>query len=739
MNKTKQLMLSLCVVASTTIPATAQKPDTPVSQMERLTRGAVAIPNGTTGKGNFVSWRLLGTDDAKATEFNLYRNGKLIASDIKDKTSYADNDGTNADTYKLETVVGGTVTETTDGIKPWEKPYLRLKLQKPDPTVANNDTLYTPNDCSVGDVDGDGEYEIIVKWDPQGKGPSKDNSQTGQTCNVILDCYKLDGTRLWSINLGPNIRAGAHYTQFLVCDFDGDGKAELMCKTAPGSTDGKGNYVTEAADDDNIKNTDNSKYYRDSNGRILSGPEYLTVFNGETGAAVNTVFYNPNRAGSLGGAPSHPSKSFWNDNYGNRAERYLATVAYLDGANANPSAVFVRGYYTRSYFWAVDFDGSKLKTHWLHASTSSNSVTVTDADGKSTTKSYSKSTSGKGSATAYGNGNHNLSCADVDGDGKDEIIMGSCAIDDDGSLLYATGMGHGDAMHLGDLNPDRPGLEVFEVHETKNMPYGWDVHDAATGEILLSASGSNDNGRGMCADVMANNRGYEFWSANDRDMRSASTGDAVSTKHLSMNFRVYWDGDLQDELFDGSLNTKTMLCSPQIVSMNADGTSSSKLLVNGYEFSDSEHLGSPQSCNYTKSTPCLIADLFGDWREEIIMWDNSDKSTLDIYSTTIPTEYRVPTLMHDHTYRMGITWQQSAYNQPPHLGYYLPDYVKTFSTTDIKNITKENDNKSDKPVFNLAGQRVGKAYKGIVVENGKKMAKPLSCKMKALETRYSRL
>ena len=730
MKKTKLSLLLACGMALTATGTMAQGPhSTSLKQMEKLDRGLVVIPNGTLGRGNFISWRMLGTDD-KNVGFELYRNGSLIAggtsgNPLDGGTCYVDTTGTANDSYSLKAYAtdmsGTTVVGTAEDVRPWSGYYKKLQLQAPDPTVNNNDTLYYPNDCSVGDVDGDGQYEIIVKWDPQGKGPSKDNSQKGKTCNVVLDCYKLDGTRLWSINLGPNIRAGAHYTQFLVYDFDGDGKAEVMCKTAPGSKDGQGKYVTLAADDDAIKNADNAKSYRNSNGYVNDGPEYLTVFNGATGAAVNTVFYNPNRAGGLGGAPSHPSKSFWGDNYGGRADRYLATVAYLAGKDENPSAVFVRGYYTRSYFWAVDFDGSKLKTRWLHASTDKNTVTVTDADGHTTTTKHSRSTSGKGSATAFGNGNHNLSCADVDGDGKDEIIMGSCAIDDNGSLLYATGMGHGDAIHLGDLNPDRPGLEVFEVHEEKNMPYGWDVHDAATGEILFSAAGSSDNGRGMAADVMASDRGYEFWSSNDRSLRSAATGEVVSTKSLSQCFRLYWNGDLQDELFDGKYSTSTGKCSPQVVSLNSNGTQTVTEKINGYYFTDHQHLGTPQTCNTTKATPCLIADLFGDWREEIVMWDWSDKTSLDIYSTTIPTDYRIPTLMHDHTYRMGVAWQQTAYNQPAHLGYYLPDYAAEFTPAGISAVTTENGTEADANVYNVAGQRVGKAFKGLVIVGGKKV------------------
>ena len=618
---------------------------TPTSQMEKLSRGLVVIPSNS-GSGEFVSWRLLGTDNASTTTFDVIRNGTTVAKNLKNVTSYLDTGGSSSSKYQVAKRVNGVITETTDAVTPWSNVYKSLKLSRPK-------AGYSPNDCSVADVDGDGEYELIVKWDPS---DSKDNSQSGKTNAVYIDCYEFTGTRLWRIDLGYNIRAGAHYTQFLVYDFDGDGKAELMCKTAPLSKDGKGNYVTAAATDSNIKNASQTNY-RSSTGYILSGPEYLTVFNGQTGAAIHTVWYNPNRAGGYGAAADHPAKSFWGDNYGNRCDRYLACVAYLDGSSSTPSAVFCRGYYTRAYLWAVKFNGSTISTKWLSAHTSKNSVTVTNSSGSSTTKTYSTSTSGSGSATLYGNGNHNLSVADVDGDGKDEILYGSGAVDNDGSLLYATGYGHGDAIHVSDFAPDRSGLEVFQVHE--ESPYGWDLHDAATGKILYSSTGGSDNGRGIAGCFLSSARGGQMASSNDRQLRSCVNNSVLSTKSTSVNFRIYWDGSLYDQLFDKTI-TKT------------NGSSITTL------FSPTNYNNST-TCNSTKATPCLQADIFGDWREEIIMWNSSDSCTINIFSTTETTSYRVPTLMHDHVYRMGVAWQNVAYNQPPHLGYYLPDYATSFN------------------------------------------------------------
>ena len=652
MKKTRLCAAALALAAT---PALAQV--TQPGQMEKLDRGVVAVKNGAN---LFVSWRFLGTDSEDATTFDVLKNGETAKKNLyATNTSLA---GNASDRIQVVTKRDGVATDTTEAVTPWADLYKTVKLDRPaaGTNIKGYEYTYSPNDCSAGDVDGDGQYELVVKWDPSN---SQDNghADTGTdewTGNVILDCYRLDGTRLWRIDLGRNIRAGAHYTQFLVYDFDGDGRAEVVCKTAPGSTDGKGNYVNQAATDATIKGHDNTKTYYNKTGQVLSGPEYLTVFSGLTGEAIHTVWYNPNRAGTLNKEGAHPSdKDFWGDNYGNRAERYLACVAYLDGAGKNPSAVMCRGYYTRAYLWAVNFDGKELSTKWIHQSTSKSNYSVVGTDFKS--KAYAgKAPTGRktGSKTAYSNGNHNLSVADVDGDGCDEIVYGACAIDNDGKLLYSTGYGHGDAIHVGKFVPGRDGLQVFSVHEDK--PYGWDLHDAATGEVLHSATGSADNGRGLCADIDAENPGGEFMSSNDRSPRSCATGNAISEKSTSLNFRTYWDGDLQEELFDGG----------KIDKWNGNGTT--RLYIGGKNLYD---YGSSSTCNSTKQTPCLQADLFGDWREEIVLFNKQDCATLNVFTTLTPTAYRVPTLMHDHVYRMGVAWQNAGYNQPPHLGYCLAD------------------------------------------------------------------
>lgn len=683
---------------------------TPVGQMEKLDRGVVALPR-STGTGIFLSWRLLGTDDPAATTFDVVRNGETIKENLA-KTNFEDGGGTKTASYQIVTKVNGEVVETSQAVSPWGKTYLTLKLDRP--AKGEQGGTYTPNDMSVGDVDGDGQYELFVKWDPS---TSKDNSQGGVTDNVFIDCYKLDGTKLWRIDLGRNIRAGAHYTQFMVYDFDRDGRAELMCKTAPGSLDGNGNYVNQAATDDNIKNASGTALFRSSDGRITGGQEWLTVFKGATGEAIHTIFYNPNRNMTYGGAAD--GKVNWGDvdgkndaaSYGNRGERFLAAVAYLDGPDQPASGIFSRGYYGHAFIWAVGFDGEHLYQKWLSQhKTSKTAYTLYtyDAEGNRTSKAFTKCqpTSGKGSGTMFGNGNHNMSIADLDGDGCDEIVWGSAALDHDGRLLYGTGFGHGDAIHLADHCPDSPGLEVFQIHE--ESPYGWDLHDAYTGEVLYSATGDKDNGRGIAAQLDSKVRGSFFSSANDRSQRSAVTGEVVSTKSTSMNFRIYWDGDAQEELFDGGYNSNTGKSTPLITKWNGNGTTNLRTFDSSY--------GNPQSCNSTKATPSLQADLLGDWREELVMWDYDNPAQVHIYTTNITSALAIPTLMHDHTYRMGICWQNTAYNQPPHLGYYLPDYVggKTNAIQTLK-----NGESSQEPVlYDLQGRRIqaDRPFKGVAIE-----------------------
>ncbi|MFI5892362.1 cellulose binding domain-containing protein [Actinoplanes sp. NPDC051513] len=583
-----------------TTPPTTTPPTTPTTtpptgpatvngkQVERLDRGLVSVHSSS---GNLISWRLLGTDPG-GIAFNVYRGAtKLNSSPLTGSTNYLDSGAAAGQTYTIKAVVNGAEQAAEGPALSLANGYLDVPIQNP------NSSLYAANDASVGDLDGDGKLDIVLKWDPTN---SKDNSQSGVTDPVYVDGYKLDGTRLWRINLGRNIRAGAHYTQFQVYDYDGDGDAEVAMKTADATVDGAGWVIGDANAD-----------YRNSSGYVLSGPEYLTMFDGRTGAAVSTVNYEPPRG----------TVSSWGDSYGNRVDRFLAGTAYLDGSR--PSVIMARGYYTRSVIVAWDFRNGALTRRWTFDSNAS------------------------GNSAYAGQGNHQLSIADVDADGKDEIIYGAMAVDDNGGRLWNTGNGHGDAVHVGDLDPSRPGLEEFKVDEDASKPSSW-FADARTGQIIWSTPANGDNGRGVSADIWAGSPGAESWSSAADGVRSPSGAVVSSRKPGSTNFVVWWDGDATRELLDSNHIDKY-------------GTSGDTRLLTAADV---------HSNNGTKSTPSLSGDILGDWREEVI-WPTTANNALRIYSTPTPTDRRVVTLLHDVQYREAIAWQNTAYNQPPHPSFAI--------------------------------------------------------------------
>ena len=629
--------------------------------MESLNRGLVVQAlNG----GNYLSWRLMvdedevyGTSESNVP-FNIYKNGQFLATETY-STNYIDPNGTSSDTYQVAPIVNGVEGEKSDSVAPFASGsnYFDIPVDKPKSTLTTTTTIttdedgnelpenqwytekkvneYTIGDTSCGDLDGDGEYELVVKWDCA----PRDNSQAGLTGNVYLDAYKLNGKKLWRIDLGKNIRAGAHYTQFLVYDFDMDGKAEVACKTAPGSIDGVGKYVSETSSVDEIRNAnDNTVSYVNQNGYILDGNEYFTAFDGETGKTIDTIYYPIPRL----------DYESWGDTNGNRCDRYVASVAWLDGQR--PYAVYWRGYY---------MGRNGRQRHGTCGISLENGV----LNPKYKFDTYSEDTDAytPGNEKYVGEGNHNMTVADVDDDGNDEFISATLCyeVNDEDKLMpkWYGGRQHGDALHIGNYDPTNNNFEYFSVHE--HGDFGMTLMDAKTGEEAFHVSDSNDTGRGLMANIGMG--GYYQMSSNAGTY--VAYGNNVFKKvnaSMGQNFRIFWDGDLYDEELDGLTITSWNGAGRSTI-FKADGCT---------------------SINSTKANPALQADIFGDWREEVI-YPLTTNDALRVYTTNIPSEYKIKSLMFDSVYRSGVASEQSAYNQPPHVSMYMSEAVMRGNVTNI--------------------------------------------------------
>ena len=641
-------------------------------QMEKLDRGLIAIK---TDGGVYLSWRLFDSEDNifgsadKNVSFNVYRDGKKI-SEVATKTNYVDS--TVGKNYSVAPVINGVEGEKCNAVTVYNNSYFDIPLLKPD-----DETIYDPSgtelatysffpaDCSTGDVDGDGEYEIIVKWtsSEHDVGSPGNPAYSG---TVHLAAYKLDGTKLWKndIELGKNVYSSAHTVQFLVYDFDGDGKSEVMCQTSLGSKDGQGKYVSNAAQTDEeikaITDEENSTADYRGYGRITEGKEFLTVFNGETGVAMDTINL-PTTRGSENGVD-------YGDDFGNRSNRFVSDIAYLDGEK--PYAIYLRGYYfgrngkQRTSIAGISWDGTALSPTYRF-------------DTQKGQEGYYD-----GAYQYVGNGNHNCTVADVDNDGKDEFITGALCmeVNDDNEFRpkWCTYLQHGDALHIGNYDPTHTGFEFFTVHEDSGtnslsgnditLDFGMSVIDAETGNIMFHEGASADTGRGVMANVGAGGY-YQIWSAKNSARQSNGGTDFTTATSLtgrntpSMNFRIFWDGDLYDNLLDGANIT------------DWNGRNMSNIFsARNYDC---------VSINGTKANPSLQADLFGDWREEVV-YPTTNGTALRVFSTTDTTDYKIKTLMQDPVYRSGVAAEQTAYNQPPHVGFYMGKEV--FDTRTLTSI-----------------------------------------------------
>jgi autotransporter-associated beta strand protein len=579
-------------------PSNAQR------QMEKLDHGVLAVK---VNNGVFVSWRVLGTE-WRGVAYNLYRDSqKINTSPITGASNFLDESGTINSSYYVTAIINNVEQPADDTVFVWEKSYYDIPVRD----IPGN---YELNDASVGDLDGDGDYEIVVKRLPP-------DLTVEPEYTPLIEAYHLDGTWMWTIDLGPNLM-NMKQINFIVYDLDGDGISEVAIKTSEATIDGTGIEIGDT-DGDGITNYRSTAVGED----VINGPEFLSLYEGRTGKEIARTNYISRVPLSQWGPSGLTTAQL-----AHRADNNMMAIIYADGKR--PTLVICRGIYYRTKMIAFNFRNNALTQLWKF-------------DNIDWPPEYT------------GQGNHSLSVADVDNDGRDEIIYGSMTIDDDGNGLYGTGLGHGDALHVTDMDPDRPGLEIWQAHESS--PYwGGTYRDARTGEILIQYVGNRDMGRACAGDITADYRGFEMWGATECPIYNVS-GANLGPTNVPVNFMIWWDSDLLREFLDHIwLGEEAGVGIGTISKYNGSGADI-LLTANG-----------TYSTNYTKGNPCLQADILGDWREEVI-WRTTDNKKLRIYTTVNPTEYRIYTLMHDPQYRIAIAWQNNAYNQPPHPGFYLGD------------------------------------------------------------------
>lgn len=619
----KRIYLSLALACCLSAPAVAQR------TTDVLDRGLVAV---STSGGVFCSWRI-NAEEWYDAAYNIYRDGTLLNQTPLKVSNFLDADGSAESKYTVAPVIGGVELPRCEAVAVMEKNYLTVKPQH-DPSLTST---YVPNDACCVDVDGDGVLEILMKYDNENEISASypKNGHNGEYS--LFECLKLDGTVLWWVNCGPNMGDFQNNEQNIVgYDWDGDGKGEVIFRAADGTT-------IHTADGTVYTVGDPSLNYRGATGGganwfMHSGKEYLLYVDGLTGKPYQCIDYplprledseNPNGLLSGGGYDDLVNKA-WGDGYGHRSSKHFFGAPYLDGRT--PSIFIARGIYTRHKMIAYDVnpDTHELVERWR----------------------WNCSEPG----AWYGQGYHNYSIADVDWDGRDEIVFGSMVIDDNGMGLSTTGLGHGDSHHVGDFDPYAHGQEVFACNE--DNPNN-NFRDATTSKIYYRTTGGNDDGRANMGNFIDEYPGAQGVSSRDPNLiggasHAAIDGDNKGTVSITQNFRIFWDGDLCDESFDynNGKNTQGAIYKAK----------SGRIAL----------LEGSKTNNDTKGTPCLQGDIFGDWREEVMMRDGDNN--IRIYTTDIPTPWRNYTLWHDHQYRNAMVWQMCGYNQTPHQSYFIGEY-----------------------------------------------------------------
>lgn len=626
---------------------------------QQQNRGLFAFANDSKVQ---VSWRMRATDNPTQMQYELYADGKKVCV-MRSKTTVRLSKATYGESAFSLVVkdADGNVVDRQGAVTVQPNPYLDIPLVAPQP-VTHADTAvitYTPGDCSAYDMDGDGNQEIIMKWMPS----IIYNQALNLPAHEYLDCYKLDGTRLWRIDLGQNIGAGNNYP-YMCWDFDGDGKGELICKTAPGSKDATGAYVGEGLP--GYPNDLQKTYYRGHDGLPTKGEEWITCYDGATGRALASKQYWPYfniqsdwdpRSGSTDGV-----------SYGRRGNGFKGAVLKVpcrDG-QVRPVCVMQRGIYSYVYATAISWDGKKLTEEWRHASTATDHSETTNASGTHTQ-----------TISLFAQGAHAGQAADLDGDGYDELCIGAAAIDHDGTVLWSTGLGHGDMLSVGELNPHNDGLETWRITEGATA-YDACMINGKDGKVLNGQPFTKgDVGRGLVMDLDSTKAGSEYfflssgkiYDCDGNALYDLNRGNATGYP----NYRIFWDGDLTEEHFDGVTMAKYDIVNhswARCLRSRGDNTTLWKLY-------------GVYSINSTKQNPCLQCDLFGDFREEVAMYTTAQNAgrtdcdyVLRVITSTYDTDKKLPWLRDDNTYNLQIASQNVGYSQSPHLGYNAYSYYQ---------------------------------------------------------------